>query len=115
MPDTIKIKIWRYDMGTELREKIFDSFVVGSINGLGAKLFEADVKYEEHLRKMHQGYGIEINEEYAWTLPEPAILVISKEELRKIPEKILNKLLEDYIIIRHNDKIYKLVYEYPCG
>lgn len=102
-------------MNTELGEKIFDSSSLDSVNELRAKLSEADMKYEEHLKKIHQNYGIEISEEYVWTMPEPAILSISKEELRKIPDKILDKLLEDHVIIRHNDKIYKIVYEYPCG
>ncbi len=115
MPDNVKIKIWRYAVTTDLGEKIFDSSFLDSISGLVAKLLEADIKFEEHLSKIRREYGIEINEEYVWTLPEPAILVISKDELRRIPGEILDKLLGDHVKIRYNDKIYKLVYEYPCG
>jgi len=115
LPDNVKIKIWRYALTTDLGEKIFDSSFLDSISGLVAKLLEADIKFEEHLSKIRREYGIEINEEYVWTLPEPAILIISKDELRRIPEEILDKLLGDHAKIRHNDKIYKLVYEYPCG
>jgi hypothetical protein len=115
LPNDLKIKIWRYNLKVEIGDVVFDNFLIDYIPGLGMKLSEADAKYEEHVRKIHQNYGVEISEEYVWTLPEPAVLTISKQEIEKIPERILKKLVGSHIIIRYNNKLYKLVLEYPCG
>lgn len=115
LPSILKIKIWRYNLRIEKDEDIFDSSFMDYMPELEAKLSEADTKYEEHVKKIHQNYEIEINEEYVWTLPEPAILTISKQDIMKIPERILSRLVENFIIIRHNNRLYKLVLEYPCG
>ncbi len=115
LPNYLKIKVWRYNLRVEISDVVFDNFLIGYIPRLRMKLSEADVKYEEHLKKINQNYGVEISEEYVWTLPEPAVLTISKQEMEKIPERILRKLVENSIIIRYNNKLYKLVLEYPCG
>jgi len=115
LPNDLKIKIWRYNLRVEMGEVVFDNFLIDYIPGLRMKLSEADVKYEEHLKKIHQNYGVEISEEYVWTLPEPAVLTISKQEMEKIPKRILRKLVENSIIMRYDNKLYKLVLEYPCG
>ncbi|MCL7391776.1 MAG: hypothetical protein LZ171_07025 [Thaumarchaeota archaeon] len=115
LPDDLKIKIWRYNLRINAEDIILDSFLTDYIPELRMKLSEADVKYEEHLKKIHQDYGVEVSEEYVWTLPEPAILTISKQEIERIPERILRKLVENSIIMRYDDKLYKLVLEYPCG
>jgi len=115
LTNTLKIKIWRYNLRVEMGEVVFDNFLIDYIPRLKMKLSEADVKYEENLKKIHQNYGVEISEEYVWTLPEPAVLTISKQEMERIPERILRKLVENSIIMRYDNKLYKLVLEYPCG
>lgn len=91
---------------------------ISSINylpGIEEKLIEADRKYEEHLRKIRQNYGVEMNEEYVWTLPEPVVIIASKSDIAKIPERIINLLIHGFLILRYENKLYKLVLEYPCG
>ncbi|MEN2973950.1 MAG: hypothetical protein ABDH32_00015 [Candidatus Caldarchaeales archaeon] len=116
LPEVIRIKIWRFreDMlrgGDIVSDDFFSSLGLG----FKEKLIEADAKYEEHLKKIHDEYGLSMNEEYVWTLPEPAILTLSRDELEKESKIVLDVLLRGPINLRYCDKLYRLVLEYPCG
>ncbi len=115
LPDTLKIKIWRYNSTLEKDDLTYDITEVNYLPEIEDRLVEADIKYEEHLRKIHQDYGIEMNEEYVWTLPEPVIITVSKSDLAKMPERTINMLIHSSLLIKHKNKLYKLVLEYPCG
>lgn len=115
LPDTLKIKIWRYNSSLEKDDLAYDITEVDCLPEIKNRLVEADIKYEEHLRRIHQNYGIEMSEEYVWTLPEPVVVTVSKFDLAKMPEKTIDLLIHNSLLIKYENKIYKLVLEYPCG
>lgn len=114
MPEKYRLKIWRI----ENEEKIEPSLnleLSPIITRILEKTVEADKKMEEHKMKIKEDYGLEVTEEYVWTLPEPAILEISREELEEVDRDLLEKLIEKPLIIKYNNKTYKIILEYPCG
>ncbi|GEM_PF-1048736 len=114
LPEKLRLKIWRIENEEEFGELLnLESSQI--ISSMLEKTLEADRKMEEHKMKIRENYGLEITEEYVWTLPEPVILDISREELEKTNQNLLEKLIEKPLIIKYNNKAYKIVLEYPCG
>ncbi len=114
LPEKLRLKIWRIENEEEFGELLnLESSQI--ISSMLEKTLEADRKMEEHKMKIRENYGLEITEEYVWTLPEPVILDISREELEKTNQNLLEKLIEKPRIIKYNNKAYKIVLEYPCG
>ncbi|MEM4667942.1 MAG: hypothetical protein QXD35_02400, partial [Nitrososphaerota archaeon] len=97
MPEKLRLKIWRIENEEEFGELLnLESSQI--ISSMLEKTLEADRKMEEHKMKIRENYGLEITEEYVWTLPEPVILDISREELEKTNQNLLEKLIEKPLI-----------------
>lgn len=113
LPDKVRIKIQRVVKnvkGIEITEGNLKR-----ISELREALRKADELAEKRLTHLKESYGIQPREEWVWTLPEPAIIELHKNQLQELIKTLKTSIDQKTATITHRGKTYRLTLEYPCG
>lgn len=112
-PEKVRVKVWRVlgeGGSAELGDDLLEIFP-----GFREALEEADRNAEARAKELQSNYGIQPREDWAWTLPEPAIIELEREEVNRLSEALKTSLDQQAATINYRGKTYRLTLEYPCG
>jgi len=119
LPERVRVKVVRLLTREPEPDFTFNEEDLRSYPQLVQALREADEVAEKRRRELSENYGVEMREDWVWTLPDPVTVSLGKEEFWGLADilkkKGAGKLDEKTYTVKYGGKLYRLGVEYPCG